>query len=796
MPLQISSTTPKTQGTVQSTTERDALQGLPRGFTFEQLRERYELVQSDPAQAAILRAVAEREFGQSLGPVQLQLHKGLSVKDDPVAQALRASFDEVYFGQENLKRDLTPLFRYLADLKRAEAAAAAEHRPFVPPRSGPPKTYVLTGDYGTGKTYLPTAIAKVLYPNDPQPPVLKIEAAGLVHGGTELGGAAPMFVGHGKKLKLTEGSLQELFRDRRPRIILIDDLDKITEPDVKERFLRLFTGVLSEGFFQIETTGEKVDLRGDIIVFTGNFGVEGARKQQLEGEALRQFLKRAAADYFLPDNGHLVDRIRAAGGFLALDTPTEADRRRIIKGKWKELCAEVEQAARDTPGDERDFRLTLNDDALKLFGELANSSRRARDFVANYLESMVRSTVATEVKDDEVWQLRLDGHAEVQRFRHAMQLIANDPDRIIPPEYEADPSLLPFGLVKAVGAPHFVKKTINVPRLADVVASGSCNGTGYYFAAGTSGDNELYLTTARGVQKASLPVELAQCRAMFPIQAVTLNATEVLAVGVNYNDTTGNAEACAFLFDFGVTPPTSRQVAAPPVALQGATLGAVAGDALWVGGRSVRKTDGMWSIPVEASPDVLNGMPIDGGAYRFVRESESWRPTKTLPETNRFGSGAIALDNELWLVGGEETFLSGSSLYGDPRGERLSRAAADIVVFNPTDETFTARGQLPLGLVFPAVLPDGEHRARVAGGFAIHEGQGQDMRYLRSRAIERLVPTPGGARLTHKGELPGDMASTHLTYLPVGVGEQLVAPLAVDGAVVPFVETRDRVAGF
>ncbi|MBI5507727.1 MAG: AAA family ATPase [Deltaproteobacteria bacterium] len=686
----------------------------------------------------------------------------LAVDSDPKAKQFKATLDQYVIGQDFAK---AALVRFMMSRD-----AKLDNAPLSLGIAGPP---------GVGKTELVRALAAAFHA-DPEKHIF-VDCSQIQSGAdmNSIIGAPPGYVGFQKKgdadgaADLSQAGVQAKFGDKKPIVILLDEVDKIGINDptgnVKKEFWTVFGRCLQDGKLTLRN-GEVVDLSDAIFVMTGNAGADTAGGLP-KGDAQRRHYI-AAMKKELPD--YIVSRVPNITAADELDpVQTKAITELSLNSKFKVAC----HKAKREHGKDIGFKVAGQVSAF--FGRIGLSKQYGARPLKNILRQLLDPVIAGTIKsagDEERYELRLKaGVTDVELTKIADAFAAKAP--AIPEEY--DSTNFPVELVLTNPKPKFYPYAGVIPHSDTgtpfVVASGSVSGRGYL--AVNKGDkgskNELYFVRAGATEAAdqfqpvALPPKLAD--ANFTMTAVTLDKSRVYLSAMNLPAQGGKAETCGFVYD--ADKKSFTDVGPLPEPLVGAAMGAVAGDIIAVGGRLALHDGQNWSVSTD--PLDMNGNPLHDLAYRFNGATLKWEVLKNAPKVTRAFSTALEHEGKLWFFGGEE-------VYTTPQGVRVSRSSSEVDVYDPKTGKFTAGPALPTGVAFATAFNDGFGRIQLLGG-ASYIDFGRQLS-VRS-TILRLDPALDDPKWKSSDTLPAPAA------------QLAVVPHAAGVVVGPFVRD-DQTQGF
>jgi type VI secretion system protein VasG len=154
----------------------------------------------------------------------------------------------------------------------------------------PAGVFLLTGPSGVGKTETALALADLLFGGPAALITVNMSEYQEAHSVSQLKGAPPGYIGHGKG-----GVLTEAVRRRPYSVVLLDEIEK-AHADVVELFYQVFDKGMLE-----DSDGQIVDFTNTVILLTSNIGseiLEAARGRAIDPEHLASALRPALLRHF------------------------------------------------------------------------------------------------------------------------------------------------------------------------------------------------------------------------------------------------------------------------------------------------------------------------------------------------------------------------------------------------------------------------------------------------------------------------------------------------------------------
>ena len=582
-----------------------------------------------------------------------------------------------------------------------------------------PKNLMISGPPGVGKTEMMAAIAYAVY-GDPTK-FIHVKGGELqdTPSFAKVFGGQRGYVGYQENettSPLAPDKLEAMFGEG-PKLILWDEVDKIGGANTTQNKSNRET--LQGNFWTMLTTplegkgpltlnnGQEIDIQNSINVFTTNAGHDTANGKT--GEALREHYI-AESKKGMPS--HMPRRIR---NFTAADPLTQGDMANISEIMLKKKFATLEEAARSNLG--ADISLSASPETHSLLGRIGYDTNNGAgplggivdDLLAPLMEDqlveaadgnryVLEPTVTEEEEKQMVAAFAKSTPSIPREYANSipMQLRLVNPAQNLAP-YAGDTSTLRSEVAKL-----------------SVLSSGAVGGQGFVILnkMEKGAPNEFHLLKPGATDAAdrftsvALPPELAQ--ANYSVDAVSLDANRLLLTSLHAPSEGGDAVASTFIYDAGKREFTP--VAAPPIPLVGAGLGAVDGKAVMLGGRPLYHDNGEWSV----SQDVSRNGNVPSAAMGFIYDpaKNAWDSLSEgdLPPKARSGYAVAEHEGKVYFIGGEESALA-------PNGKNgISVASRRVDIYDSKTGRFETGPELKSPTAYATAVVDPNGVIQVLGG--------------------------------------------------------------------------------
>ena len=181
------------------------------------------------------------------------------------------------------------------------------------------------------------------------------------------------------------GQLTEAVRRKPYSVILFDEIEK-AHPDVFNILLQL----LDDGRLT-DNQGRTVDFKNTVVIMTSNIGSHKLIVAVSDGgkidEKVKQDVENDMKSYFRPEFINRIDEI------IVFTPLSEDEIIEIIKLSLKSIESRLE---------ERDIKLVVSDDALKLIGRESYSPQYGARPVKRYLQKYIETEIAKMIIGGEV----------------------------------------------------------------------------------------------------------------------------------------------------------------------------------------------------------------------------------------------------------------------------------------------------------------------------------------------------------------------------------------------------------
>lgn len=264
-----------------------------------------------------------------------------------------------------------------------------------------PVSFIFAGPTGVGKTELVKTLAADLF-NSPET-LIRLDMSEFMekHSVSRIIGSPPGYVGYDEA-----GQLTEKIRRRPYSVVLFDEIEK-AHPDVMNILLQ----ILDDGEIT-DAHGKKVDFANTVIVMTTNAGSSLSSSPAGFTESVRALAaektEKALSEFLRPE---FINRVDEVITFRALSEDDFTEIARIMVG-------DLARALR-----ERDIKLNVNDDALRLIARESYSQKYGARNMRRYIERHIEDELATRIinaREHKIFEAEIgvdaDGRLTVETF--------------------------------------------------------------------------------------------------------------------------------------------------------------------------------------------------------------------------------------------------------------------------------------------------------------------------------------------------------------------------------------------
>jgi ATP-dependent Clp protease ATP-binding subunit ClpC len=238
-------------------------------------------------------------------------------------------------------------------------------------------SFMAIGKTGVGKTLIAKKLAKELFGDEKALVRFDMSEFSDKVAVNKLIGSNPGYVGYEEG-----GQLTETIKNKKHCVLLLDEIEK-ADPEIYNIFLQ----VLDEGFLT-DNSGQKVDFKNVIVIFTSNVGAKAASDfgrgigfKEDENENSRRILLKQLKNKFPPEFLNRVDDI------IYFNNLSEENLKKIIKIEIKKLEDRLTDIG---------YKMTYNDDVVDY---IFNIVKDEKEYGARPIMRAIQDTIEDKITD-------------------------------------------------------------------------------------------------------------------------------------------------------------------------------------------------------------------------------------------------------------------------------------------------------------------------------------------------------------------------------------------------------------
>ena len=238
-------------------------------------------------------------------------------------------------------------------------------------------SFMAIGKTGVGKTLIAKKLAKELFGDEKALVRFDMSEFSDKVAVNKLIGSNPGYVGYEEG-----GQLTETIKNKKHCVLLLDEIEK-ADPEIYNIFLQ----VLDEGFLT-DNSGQKVDFKNVIVIFTSNVGAKAASDfgrgigfKEDENENSRRILLKQLKNKFPPEFLNRVDDI------IYFNNLSEENLKKIIKIEIKKLEDRLTDIG---------YKMTYNDDVVDY---IFNIVKEEKEYGARPIMRAIQDTIEDKITD-------------------------------------------------------------------------------------------------------------------------------------------------------------------------------------------------------------------------------------------------------------------------------------------------------------------------------------------------------------------------------------------------------------